>query len=237
MKNINRILLVILTIIIIILLLRGCQIEKDRQNLLQQVSSYQIGEKAFKTKILKDSSTISTQSQTILTEEEAIKLGILKLDAEIKKAQSQVVQHQKLIIDSIPVPYIPNGYTDTTGWVLKLKNGDTSKEICDSLIANSIIVPSNFGIDNKWYSIHGKVKKDGLLMDSIKIENQSTVTIGWKKTGFLNLKKEPIVEIKNTNPYLSVTKMNNVVIKKKKGLFDNKFFWVGVGAVGILLLK
>jgi len=69
-------------------------------------------------------------------------------------------------------------------------------------------------------------------MDSIKIENESSVTIGWKRSGFLWLKKEPIVEVKNTNPYLQVTKMSNIVVKKSKSLFDSPIFWIGVGIIG-----
>jgi hypothetical protein len=74
-------------------------------------------------------------------------------------------------------------------------------------------------------------------MDSIRISNESSVTIGWKKCGFLNLKREPIVEIKNTNPYLDVTKMDNVVIKPKSGLFTKKSFWIGVGIISGFILK
>ena len=69
-------------------------------------------------------------------------------------------------------------------------------------------------------------------MDSIKIQNESSVTIGWRNAGFLGLKKEPVVEIKNTNPYLSVSKMNNVIVKNKKGIFQSPYFWIGVGIIG-----
>jgi hypothetical protein len=228
----NKITIVVLILVVLLLIWKGCQLKADHDNLLNQVSSYQAGEKYFKKKVLDDSSTIASQTQTILTQEEAIKLGLLKLEGDIKKVQSQVRQGQTINIDSVPIPFIPDNFADTTGWMAKLKQGDSSKATLDSLLANSIIIPKKFSLKDKWYSIDGKVLRDGLLMDSLKISNESSVTIGWKNAGFLGLKKEPIVEIKNTTPYLSVTKMNNIVVKKKKGLLQNPLFWSGIGFLG-----
>ena len=234
----NRIIIIALLVLIILLLFKGCELKKDNGDLLAQVSTYQLGEKAFKVKMKDDSSTIATQSQTILSQEEAIRLGILKLEGEIKKAQSQVRQGQRVRIDSYPMPYIPSNYVDTsnTEWVRRFQNGDSSKRICDSIIAHSIIVPKAFGVENKWFVIKGKVNKSGVLLDSLKLENESSVTIGWKKSGFLNLKRTPMVEVKNTNPYVSVGKLNNFNAEPNKSLFHKKSFWVGVGAfIGLYL--
>jgi len=237
MKNINRLVILVLLILIAILFFRSCEAEREKEDLLEQVASYKLGEKSFKKKILDDSSTLATQTQTILTQKEAIRLGILKLDGEIKKAQSQVRQEQIVKIKNVEVAYVPNGYADTTEWLKRLHSGDTSKSICDSLIANSIIVPQTFKKEDKWYSIDGKVQKNGLLLDSIRISNESSVTIGWKKYGFLNLRRKPLVEIKNTNPYLDVTKMDNVVIPPKSGLLNKKTTWLGLGVIIGFILK
>jgi hypothetical protein len=232
----HKIINIALLIVVILLLLKGCEMQKDRDNLLTQMNTLKAGEKVFKTKILADSSTLSTQTQTILSQEEALKLGVLKLEGEIKKVQSQVRQLQDIQIRDIEVPFVPSGYTDTSGWYSKLKNGDTSRSICDSLIANSIIVPQRFSLEQKWYSIDGKVNKNGLLLDSFKIKNESSVTIGYRKYGFLNLKREPLIEIKNTNPYLSLSKVSNVVIKPNKSIFKSKAFWTGIGIFGGIYL-
>jgi hypothetical protein len=229
----EKVSIIVLIIVVILLLLKGCQIQKDRDNLLSQVSDYKLGEKAFKTKLQKDSSTIATQSQTILTIDEALRLGVLKLDGEIKKAQSQVRQSQKIVIDSVLVPYQAD--VDTSIWVLK--GSDNCPTKYDSLLANSVIVPKEFKDDSKWFKVGGKVQKNGVLIDSVKIENESSVTIGYKNKGFLGLKKEPIVEIKNTNPYLQVTKMDNVVIKKNKRLIDSRWLWMGLGVLGGIFIQ
>ena len=221
----------------LLLFWKACQLQNEKDNLLDQVSSLQLGEKQFKSKRLADSSTIASQTQTILSQDEAIKLGLLKLEGDIKLVQSQVRQKQTINIDSIPIPFVPDHFADTTGWMARIKQGDSSRATLDSLLANSIIIPKRFSIKNEWYSFDGKVLRDGLLMDSLQIKNESSVTVGWKKAGFLNMKKEPIVEIKNTNPYLSVTKMSNVVVKKKKGLFQNPLFWTGIGVIGGTFIK
>ena len=234
----QKIINIVLAFIILILIWKGCEIQREKDELVEQVSSYTIGEKAFKKKVQDDSSTIATQTQTIMTQDDAIKLGLLKLNGEIKKIQSQVTQTQEISISDIAIPFVPSGYADTSKWVAKFKDGDNSKEICDSFIANSIIVPKKFELKNKWYNIDGKVKKDGLLIDSFKIINESSVTLGYKKSGFLNLGRTPIVEIINTNPYIDVTKVSNIVTKKNKGIFNTKGFWVGVGVIsGILMQK
>jgi hypothetical protein len=204
---------------------------QEHERLLTQITAYRVGEKAFKTKLLDDSSTLAQQTQTILTQDEAIRTGILKLEGDIKKVQSQVRQKQEISIEDIAVPFVPNGYADTTGWAKRIKEGDRSDSTIDSLLANSVIVPSKFSKEDKWFSIDGEVQKDGIKVDSLKIQNESSVTIGYKKSGFLGLKSEPLVEIKNTNPYLSVTKMNNVVIKPNKNIFKSKLFWTGIGVV------
>jgi hypothetical protein len=228
----NKITIAALVILLFLVIWKGCQLKADHDNLLNQVSSLQTGEKFYKTKVLEDSSTIASQTQTILSQDEAIKLGLLKLEGDIKKVQSQVRQGQTINIDSVPIPFVPDNFADTSGWMVRLRQGDSSKATLDSLLANSIIIPKKFSLKDKWYSIDGKVLRDGLLMDSLKISNESSVTIGWKNAGFLGLKKEPMVEIKNTNPYLSVTKMSNVVVKKKKGLLQNPIFWTGLGFLG-----
>jgi hypothetical protein len=233
----NKLIQIGLIFIIILMAWKGCQMQQENNNLLNQVSKYKDGEKAFKTKRLEDSSTLAQQSQTILTQNEAIKLGLLKLEGDIKKVQSQVRQSQNINISDVSVPFIPDNFADTSGWMKKIASGDSSRAVLDSLLANSVIVPKKFALEQKWYSVSGTVKKSEVLLDSIKINNESSVTVGWKNSGFLGLGKEAVVEIKNTNPYLSVTKMDNVVIKKKKGVLQSKLFWAGIGVLGGFLIK
>ena len=238
MKKFRNSLPFVMALIILLLLLDRCNNLKSKAELLTQIANYKLSEQEFKVKVQKDSSTISSQNQTILSQKEAIKIGLLKLEGEIAKVQSQVTQTQKIKYESVKVKYIPKNYADTSGWRSKLLDGEKSVEFIDSLMANSIIVPQDFKLKDKWIEIDGKVNKEGLVIDTLIVPNESSVTIGYKNSGFLGLKKKPIVEIKNTNPYLQVTNMKNIIVKEKKSILNSKILWFGVGIfAGGYLLK
>jgi len=223
MKKINRIIYVLLFIVIIVLLWRSCESERDRSKLISQLGDYKLKEKVFEVQRLKDSSTLATQTQTIMTQKEAISIGLLELEKSMKEVQSQVKQRSTTTIIEKQVPFIPDGYVDTTG-VVKNENGEVIRR-------DSIAVPSRFKLNEKWFNIDGLVKKDGLIIDSLSIPNKTIVTVGYKKAGFLNLSKDAVVQVKNENPYVNVTGLDNVVIKKKKKIWENPLVHIGVGVV------
>lgn len=223
MKKFNRIVYIVLAIIILVLLWRGCEQERDRSKLISELGEYRLKEKVFNVERLKDSSTLATQSQTILSQKEAIELGLLELEKSIKEVQSQVKQKSTTTIIEKQVPFIPDGYADTSG-IVRNESGDVIRR-------DSIAVPTRFKLNEKWFNIDGLVKRDGLVIDSLTIPNKTIVTIGYKKAGFLNLSKDAVVQVKNENPYVNVTGLDNIVIKKKKKIWQNPLVHIGVGVV------
>ena len=238
MRN-NKVLIYAAILFLLLCYLQFDSCKKDRkiENLLTQISKYELNNQQFSVKRMNDSSTIAQQNQTILTQQEAAKLGLIKLSGEIVKLQAQVSQSMEVRYESVFVPFVPTNFADTTSWHFKFKNGDTSKAVIDSFKANSVIVPKKFTLNDKWLSLGGVVTKTGVTVDSMKIPNKSTVTLGWKRSGFLKLFKTPVVEIQNSNPYMTVSEMNNVVIEKKKGLLQKPTFWAGLGVVAGYILK
>jgi hypothetical protein len=223
MKKLNRVIYALLLIVIIVLLWRSCESERDRSKLISQLGDYKLKEKVFEVQRLKDSSTLATQTQTIMTQKDAISMGLLELEKSMKEVQSQVKQRSTTTIIEKQVPFIPDGYADTTG-VVKNENGEVIRR-------DSIAVPSRFKLNEKWFNVDGYVKKDGLIIDSLSIPNKTIVTIGYKKAGFLNLSKDAVVQVKNENPYVNVTGLDNIVIKKKKKIWQNPLVHIGVGVV------
>jgi hypothetical protein len=223
MKKVNRVIYVLLFIVIIVLLWRSCESERDRSKLISQLGDYRLKEKVFNVERLKDSSTLATQSQTILSQKEAIELGLLELEKSMKEVQSQVKQKSTTTIIEKQVPFIPDGYVDTIG-IVRGDNGEVVRR-------DSIAVPTRFKLNEKWFNVDGLVKKDGLVIDSLTIPNKTIVTVGYKKAGFLNLSKDAIVQVKNENPYVNVTGLDNIVIKKKKKIWQNPLVHIGVGVV------
>jgi hypothetical protein len=223
MKKVNRVIYVLLFIVIIVLLWRSCESERDRSKLISQLGDYRLKEKVFYVERLKDSSTLATQSQTILSQKEAIELGLLELEKSMKEVQSQVKQKSTTTIIEKQVPFIPDGYVDTIG-IVRGDNGEVVRR-------DSIAVPTRFKLNEKWFNVDGLVKKDGLVIDSLTIPNKTIVTVGYKKAGFLNLSKDAVVQVKNENPYVNVTGLDNIVIKKKKKIWQNPLVHIGVGVV------
>ena len=221
---------IIFALILLALIWKSCEDARDKEKLINQLSEYQLKEKAFEVKRKGDSSTIAIQSQTLLTQKEALKLGLLELENDMKAIQSQMKQKTVTTIVEKQIPFIPDGFADTSGLV--------RNEAGEVIRKDSVSVPMRFQLKEKWFAIDGYVRKDGLKLDSLMIPNKTIATVGYKKAGFLNLSKDPVVTFKNENPYVNVVGMDNVVIKNKRPFWKNPLFTIGIGVVlGQLIIK
>ena len=220
----------IFAIVIILLLVQKCSRDKERQDLMNQLALSKHNEHTFQTIRRQDSSTIVQQTQIILTQDEAIKSGLVNLDGSIKRLQSQIRVGSTIYIDSVDVPFIPRNFADTTGLHAKYRHTPTGRT------TDSVAVPQNFAVTQKWFSIGGEVRKQGLHIDSIVIPNKTEVTIGLERKNFFS-RLSPVIEVKNDNPYLQVKALNNVVVKQKNPILHSKVFWFGVGLITAVLLK
>ena len=226
--KIRNLIIIAMGLVLLALLYKGCQDASDRKNLINQLAEYSLKEKAFEVKRLADSSTLATQTQTIMSQKDAIALGLLEMQKGMKEVQAQVKQKAEVVIVEKQVPYIPDGWADTSGLV-KNEKGEVIRR-------DSIAVPTRFKLNEKWFNIDGYVRKEGLKIDSLTIPNKTTLTLGYNKKGFLNLGREAVVTLKNDNPYLIVTGMDNIVVKKKKKFWQNPLFQIGLGVVGGYML-
>jgi hypothetical protein len=75
------------------------------------------------------------------------------------------------------------------------------------------------------------------MIDTLTIPNKTVVNVGYKKAGFLNLGKQAVVSVKNENPYVNVTGLDNVVIRNKKKFYQSPLFAIGVGVLVGLKIK
>ena len=185
----------------------------------EQIGKLELDNQFFEEKLNDDSIKIAEQEQLILSQKDAIDLGILEIE-NLKKVKSQVKTITEIQIDSIPVPYTETIY------------------ISDTIYPKGVIeVPKRFNLTKEHYSFNGLILKEGLLVDSIVIPNEMKLTIG-NKSGGIFKKSIPIVKLENSNPYLSTIDMNNVIIEDEKKFYDRKVFWLGVGLVGgIIIMK
>lgn len=209
------------------MIITTCTLLRERNDLLGNLSNYQMREKAFKLELRKDSSTIATQSQTLLSQKEAERLKILVLEDKMKKVQSQVITKTT------------TGFSDVVvGWAGIID--DTTNTIIehDTLViadTNCLKIPKRFEVREKFYQISGEVIRQGIKFDSISFPNETIVTVGERKQNLFS-KKESVVQIKNTNPYVKMQSMNNIVIKPKKPFYEHPIFLISVGIIGTKIL-
>ena len=196
------------------------ELKSEKENLLKLTSD-------FKLVVKKDSSTIAIQQQNILSQKEAIRLGKLQLEEGMKKVQSQVSTKTITKVEEVFIGYA--GQLDSNG------NEIIEKDTIVLNDTNAIKVPKRFAIDTKFYDISGQVLKTGVLLDSISFPNETIVTIGHSKKNFF-AKKESVVHIKNTNPFVQMKNMENVIIKEKTPFYKKPIFLVGVGFLGGLFI-
>jgi hypothetical protein len=69
---------------------------------------------------------------------------------------------------------------------------------------------------------------DGIKIDTLIIPNDMSVTIGSQKTKWWK-KAVPIVQVKNSNKYLTVQSMDNIVVENKKKIYQKNSFWALIG--------
>lgn len=193
----------------LIILLMTCNNKRNGHVILPQNTN------TFTERKNQDGSVTTSQRQLIMSMSDAIRNNALQLE-ELKKIASQVHVRTETEIKEVEVP------SPYPVEVLKI----------DTL--NYLRMPAKFSTNkNGWFSLNTTLHKVGedsaaLTIDSLKVWNEYYVTVGYK-THFFK-KDEPLVEVKNLNPYTSVTDMNNIVIKEKKGVFQKRGFWMALGS-------
>jgi len=220
----NKNLLLALLLVFSILLVCGWVYERaELKEYKDQMLKFEHNEQKFLETLDENGSKIVEQEQIILSQKDAIDNHLVEIK-NLKKIKSQVIVNTITKVDSVFIPFV----SDTT--------------IKDTLVLdNYILVPQKFSLLEEWYSFDGTIKKGGVLLDSISFNNELSLTIGNKSMGFLK-KSKPIVLVEYSNPYVSTTGMQNIIIKDDLKFYDKKGFWYGFGVVsgigvGILINK
>ena len=185
------------------------------------MQKFELGEQKFITTINDKGEKINEQEQLILSQKDAIAHKVLEIE-NLKKVKSQVIVRTNTIIDSVFIPF-EDSWQNENQFDSLIGNIDTIKDY--------IYIPKSFSLVDEHYSLFGNVIKSGVLIDSLRLDNALTLTIGMKSQGFLK-KPKPIVLAKNSNPYFQTYSMQNVVIKNDLKWYDKKSTWFGIGIVG-----
>ena len=212
-----RLSVVVLTIIVVLLVWSGCNQKARLSAYKKQMSKLTFTNQVFVEKKDKEGNKIIEQEQLILSQKDAIRNNLLIIE-KMKKIKSQVRIQSVMQIDSVFVPY-----TDTF------------------LVEKTNYREFGFGLNAEHYTIAGRTKEKGVLIDSVTFRNDLSVTIGNQSRGFFR-SSQPIVKIENSNPFINTKSVQNVVIKNDIKWWDKKGTWLTMGLVGgfvggILLIK
>ena len=216
-RLLNNTLLVVFGLIIVYLVWHLYNGQVRLNSFKNEISKLDVSNQYFKETLSSDSIKIASQKQIILSQKDAIRLGVLEVD-NLKKVKSQVRTITKIKLDSVFI-----AFKDT------LLLTDTIYNV------GVIKVPKRFEYNQPYFNIQGIILQNNLLIDSLKLHNNMKLTIGNKRNGIFK-KNTPIVKLTNTNPYMTTLDMNNVIIQKDKKFFDRKVFWCGVGVLGTLII-
>jgi hypothetical protein len=224
-KNKGRtflLLLVVLLVALILLFLRGCNQQAQLSAYKKQMKKFSLGDQVFIERENKKGEKIIEQEQIILSQKDAIAHNLLQIE-ELKKVQSQVIIETVTKIDSVFIPF-DNAWQD--------ENQFDTIIITDTIFEENIIyVPKSFSLVEEYYSISGNILKSGVLVDSLRFNNELSLAIGMKSQGFLK-KPLPVVIAKNSNPFVETSSMQNIVIKNSLKWYDKKATWFGFGIIG-----
>jgi hypothetical protein len=213
---------IVALILAIVLLVCGyCEKKGQLTYLEKQFSKFELKKQDFKVIVNKNKEKLIQQEQLILTLQQAKNLNVID-SKDWKNTQSRVEFVTQTRIDTIFI-----AFNDTLG----INDTINSKSNFDCL--------KHFNLSDKFFYINGNVLENGIKIDSLSFPNIATITIGEKRQGIFR-KSLPIVEIKNSNPYIKTIDLSNVVINNKKKTYQKNSFWFTIGTslgfLGTLIL-
>lgn len=204
--------------------------KKERSQLLENLAASRDSVKHLVVEIDGKKIEIAEKDALVLSQKEAIKAHIIEKEwlraLHIKEltANAELKGQLKQARDSIDL--VPG--TE----IITVK--DTS-----GLSKSYVKIPFKLLDEkNKYLTLEAGMKENKKAYYNLEIPFEGTMTIGYKKDGFL--KKKPVGIFKSENPYLIINDMSVLIIEEKKTVFQKDWFQFGVGvlagAIGYNLL-
>ena len=202
------------TVIVLIIIFFGidrCKRIEDLKSLTEEVNKARFENQAFTSKINDQGEQISMQRQLIVSKNEAIKLGLRKIEG-LKNYKNQISVVTETKFDTIYAAY----ERDTTA---------EGKEVV------------SFEYAEPWISFNGQLLDSGVAIADLNIKNEYVLTISDKKIGFFK-KPEPTITLLNKNPYTETKGLTNIAIKQEQSILKRPWIWLTFGITsGILITR
>lgn len=202
----ERVLVVIVLVLLVLFGFREYSNQKKTDGLISDITKYKSQASHYSDKFGESIASnkalsIETQNQikTLLASNDTLKAWVSKF-RDIKFGG---IIKEITTIREVPVPF-------------------ETKIPCDfkPFMANKI---------TKEYLFYSTIANNGLTIDSLKIPNEARIIVGEKKSGFLNMRNELSVEVKNSNKLMYVSDITGFTYKPKQKRFGIGFS-AGYGA-------
>jgi hypothetical protein len=206
-------------IVIIFALLFFSWVLNNRRQARELVKQLSDKEQEFKKYRTDNGKIVALQEQRIM---EATKenMRLVKTINKFKSIQGQVQVQTITQIKEVQVPYK----------VEVIKYVDSSNPNNPQTFVKT---PLPFEKNDKYFQIAGTVKSDGVVIDSLSIPNELTITTG-KVSGGIFKADQYKIEVVSDNPNVDISKLNNTQFKPKTPVY--KKWWFGFGLGGIISL-
>lgn len=192
-------------VLLVLLLLDTCNGKRVAEKEAEAYSNYKDTVLFYKDRSGKQiayNKALEINEKALLSMNDSLSKALKRL--KIKKPNSFTIIKTETSIDSVKVPI-------------------ADSLPCDSFVYDAIV-------DSPYYKIDFTLTQSDLTFNSILIPNKQSILVGTKRNGFLR-PNEYVVTVENSNPYMSVTGLQNYTVKPKKRWYEKWWLHVAVGAV------
>ena len=211
-----------------------CSTKAERKQAQSNIIALQDDVKQTAVTIEGLNNTVFEKDAVILSQSDAIKLGVIeqerlkKLHLSTLLTNTELIGTIQMLRDSLKLPSVPVFITikDTSG-----------------VTRDYIRLPFELlKIVDKYITLNAGMNLNRTAYYNLSIPFSGTVSVGYVGTGFLNLKKVPKGIFTTEIPYLKVNDMSVTIIEEPKGVLSKWYVHAGIGAaffeaVRILLTK
>jgi hypothetical protein len=174
----------------------------------------------YRTMISRQGDSLKVANQVILSQKQAIEMGVFN-EKELRDKYLKEVNNVVKLSEQIEILNKQGKFIDT----FYIDNFNSYEWIR---------LPFNVAFGDKWYNLDITVNETPLL-NSLITYSEPTITIGTIKKGIFK-KPEKVTIYENANPYIQLKSVESITIKEQKKWHQTTWFKVGVGFVGGVLI-
>lgn len=213
---------VILLVVLVISIGKYRNVREDKANLEMLLDSTI---NHYETVVLENGQVISQQKQVITNLDNAVASGrvtIEELKARNLRKDATIIRLEK----KIERLNIQASYTEPPDTIIV-----TTNDIPETYMK----IPQEFTYKDTWDTIEGIVNLEGVTINRHVTRIKPTYYLSYQSQGFFK-RPVPVVISEDKNPYVTVTGMQNTVIRKRPPFYKRPNWHRAEGAVGIVLI-